>query len=482
MGGLDGPAWKGRFLMRLPDDLRAVLASIQGKGRPRLVGGCVRDWLMGLEPNDFDVEVGGLDFETLHRLLAPFGATDVVGRSFGVIKLRLPSGDYDFSLPRRESKTGAGHRGFAVTPDPALTEAEAAARRDFTVNAIAYDPQTNTVIDPLAGRSDLEARVLRHTGPAFSEDPLRVLRAFQLAARFEFSLAPETADLCRSMIATFAELPVERIWGEWEKWATKSTKPGLGLAVLKESGWLVHFPELAALDGCPQEPEWHPEGDVFVHTQHCLNALASNPDWQAAAPAKRRQLTFAVLAHDFGKPATTAQLERRGVLRWTSLGHEAAGEAPTRAFLARIGAPSDLPDLVCPLVLNHHAHHHGRNGVFTDTQVRRLARRLHPATIDDICAVMIADSRGRPPLHSPDTLAYIERLRNRSRQLSLQHSSPQALILGRHLVKRGLKPGPAFRTILDAALEAQLDGVFTNEAGGEAWLQNHLRYRYPDLQ
>lgn len=468
--------------MRLPEDLRAVLEAIRGHGRPRLVGGCVRDWLLGLEPNDFDIEIAGIDFEELHRILAPFGSTDVVGRSFGVIKLRLASGDYDFSLPRRESKTGAGHRGFAITPEPDLTDREAAARRDFTLNAIAYDPFAGTVIDPLGGRADLDARILRHTGPAFSEDPLRVLRAFQFAARFELSLAPETAAVCLAMVDTFAELPVERIWGEWDKWATKSAKPGLGLKVLKETGWLVHFPELAALDGCLQEPEWHPEGDVFVHTRHCLDALVTNPDWQSASPAKRRQLTFAVLAHDFGKPATTARLERRGVLRWTSLGHEAAGEEPTRRFLERIGAPSDLAGLVCPLVLNHHAHHHGRNGIYTDTQVRRLARRLSPATIDDVCTVMIADSRGRPPLHSPDTLAYIERLRQRARQLSLQHTPPRALILGRHLVQCGLKPGPIFGTILDTAFEAQLDGVFTDEAGGEAWLRNHLRYRYPDLQ
>lgn len=468
--------------MRLPPDLLSALEAVRRHGRPRLVGGCVRDWLMGREPNDFDIEVAGVTFERLHGDLAPFGATDVVGRSFGVIKLRLLSGDYDFSLPRRESKTGAGHRGFAITPEPSLTDTEAAARRDFTVNAIAYDPFDEAVIDPLGGQNDLKARILRHAGPAFVDDPLRVLRAVQLAARFDFVLAPETAALCHSMANTFAELPVERIWGEWEKWACKSARPSRGLVVLKETGWLAHFPELAELDGCPQEREWHPEGDVFVHTQHCLDALVANPDWQKAAPAKRRQLTFGVLCHDFGKPATTARLERRGIERWTSLGHEAAGADPARRFLQLIGAPSDLPELVCPLVLNHHAHHHGRNGIFTDTQVRRLARRLEPATIDDLCAVMIADSRGRPPLHSPDTLAYIERLRQRAHQLSLQHAAPRALILGRHLVKRGLNPGPAFRTILDAAFEAQLDGVFANEVAGEAWLQNHLRYRYPDLK
>ena len=148
--------------MQLPADLRAMLNAVRRIGRPRLVGGGVRDWLLGLEPKDFDVEVAGVDFETLHRALAPFGATDVIGRSFGVIKVRSHSGaEYDFSLPRRESKTGAGHRGFAVAPDATLTDAEAAARRDFTVNAIAYDPFSGAIIDPHGGQADLRARLDR---------------------------------------------------------------------------------------------------------------------------------------------------------------------------------------------------------------------------------------------------------------------------------------------------------------------------------
>lgn len=178
----------------IPGELRAMLDAVRRVGRPRLVGGGVRDWLLGLTSEDFDIEVGGIDFEKLQRALAPFGATDVVGRSFGVIKVRGATSGvvYDFSLPRRESKTGAGHRGFAVAPDPLLSDAEAAARRDFTINAIAYDPFSGEVIDPHGGRADLQAKLLRHTSAAFVEDPLRVLRAFQFAARFDLTLAPET--------------------------------------------------------------------------------------------------------------------------------------------------------------------------------------------------------------------------------------------------------------------------------------------------
>jgi tRNA nucleotidyltransferase (CCA-adding enzyme) len=463
----------------LPADLRAMLDAVRRVGRPRLVGGGVRDWLLGTQPKDFDVEVAGVNFETLQRALAPFGATDVVGRSFGVIKVRSSASgeEYDFSLPRRESKTGAGHRGFVVAPDPALSDAEAAARRDFTVNAIAMDPFTGELVDPHGGEQDLRARVLRHTSAAFSEDPLRVLRAFQLAARFDFSLAPETAALCRSIAGAFAELPVERVWSEWEKWATKSAKPSRGLAVLEETGWLRHFPEIAALRGTPQEPEWHPEGDVFTHTQHCLDALMSRDGWQNFPAPRRCLLAFAVLAHDFGKPATTSRAERRGVLRWMSPGHEAAGGPLAETFLRRIGAPLELDAPVRALVMHHLAHHHGQHGEFSDTQVRRLARKLAPATIDDLALVMTADSLGRPPLPSSEVLGLIEQLRSKAGALALTNSAPRPLVLGRHLIALGRSPGPDFKPALAAAFEAQLDGRFADEAGGVAWLKNFLQQR-----
>jgi tRNA nucleotidyltransferase (CCA-adding enzyme) len=465
--------------MQLPDQLVAVLRAVRAVGRPRLVGGCVRDMLLGLAPKDFDIEVMGADYETLVRTLAPFGEADLVGRSFGIVKLRLAGTEFDFSLPRRESKTGAGHRGFAVAPDPTLSDAEAAARRDFTINAIAYDPLDGTVIDPHGGQADLRARVLRHTSAAFVDDPLRVLRAMQLAGRFDLTLAAETAALCRSMVETYRELPVERVWGEWEKWAVKATAPARGLDVLAQTGWLAHFPEVAALAGVPQEPEWHPEGDVLAHTQYCLNALASLPEWRDSSASRRRYLMFAALAHDFGKPSTTVRAERRGAQRWLSPGHEEAGGPTTETFLRRIGAPLDLVDWVRPLVLHHLAHHHGP-AEFSDSAVRRLARKLAPATIEDLCVVMWADHLGRPPLVSRDTEARILALRDRARALAVQDAAPRPLLLGRHLVELGLPPGPHFKPILAAAAEAQLDGAFTDEAGGRAWLKQYLRKPAPD--
>jgi tRNA nucleotidyltransferase (CCA-adding enzyme) len=467
--------------MQLPPELLPVLNAIRRVGRARLVGGCVRDWLLGLDPKDFDIEVAGTSFDSLLGVLAPLGSTDIVGRSFGVIKLRLRSGtEYDISLPRRESKTGAGHRGFAIAPDPTLSDADAASRRDFTLNAIAWDPAVRELIDPLGGEADLRDRRLRHIGPAFVEDPLRVLRAMQLAARFDLTLDPATAALCRNIAPSFAELPVERIWHEWAKWAEKSAaprgRPSAGLRVLADTGWLAHFPELAALAGCPQDPVWHPEGDVFTHTGYCCDALARDPEWLNSPPRRRRLLMFAVLLHDVGKPACTRQETKAGspALRWVSPGHEPAGVAPAETFLRRIGAPHDHAPAITPLIANHMVHHHGGPAGFGPTAIRRLARRLSPSTIAELALVMRADSEGRPPLHSPETLALIASLRARAADLTLADAAPRALLQGRHLIAAGLAPGPEFKALLAAAFEAQLDGAFRDEAGALLWFRDNL--------
>ena len=183
---------------------------------------------------------------------------------------------------------------------------------------------------------------------------------------------------------------------------------------------------------------------------------------------------FAVLAHDFGKPSTTRHAEKRGRLRWISPGHEAAGGPLADAFLRRIGAPLEFDAPVRALVINHLAHHHGQ-AEFTDTSVRRLARRLAPATIDELAAVMRADSNGRPPLRSPDTHARINELAAKAQALALQNSAPRPVMFGRHLMALGLPPSPGFKTVLDAAFEAQLDGAFHDETDGIVWVQKYLQ-------
>ncbi len=454
----------------VPVDLATILLGAPELRRSYLVGGCVRDWLLGTPSTDIDVEVFGLDYERLKSSLARFGRTDVVGRSFGIVKLALPNGStYDFGLPRRDSKVAPGHRGFEVALDPDITPQDAAARRDFTINALMLDPWSGEVLDFFDGRRDLEGRVLRHTGPAFGDDPLRVLRGMQLVSRFDLRAAPETLALAREIVASHAKLAVERVREEWLKWAARSVVPSRGLAYLVDSGWIEHYPEIAALIGTPQEPEWHPEGDVFVHTGHCLDALVGLPAWQAADAESRAAYSLAVLAHDFAKPQTTHSASKDGRMRIVSPGHEEAGGPIAEAFLARIDVPAALRRRVVPLVTNHLAHLQ----TLSDRAVRRLASRLAPATIQDLIVVITADQFGRPPL--PRAIApSLRALEDKAVELDVRSRAPKPILLGRHLIEHGLEPGSEFGAILRDAFDAQLEGRFADLDGARAWLSARL--------
>ena len=296
-----------------PPELERILRDTPELRRSYLVGGCVRDALLGRPlGRDFDLEVFGLDYDQLRQALDRWGKTDLVGRSFGVVKLTTGSGlRFDFTVPRKDSKVAPGHKGFDIEFDPAITPRQAAARRDFTMNALMFDPRARQVLDFFGGREDLRQGILRHVGPAFVEDPLRVWRGMQFAGRFNLRAAPETAALARQIKNTHPELAVERVREEWFKWAQQGGRPSMGLRFLVETGWIEHCPEIQAMIGVPQEPAWHPEGDVFTHTCHVCDALASLPSWQAADEASRRVYMLAGLAHDFGKPARHANRPQR---------------------------------------------------------------------------------------------------------------------------------------------------------------------------
>jgi tRNA nucleotidyltransferase (CCA-adding enzyme) len=452
--------------MNLPDELKRLLHEVPALSRAYLVGGCVRDSLLGIAHKDFDLEVYGVGYEALARALSAQGRVDLVGKSFGVIKFTGQSGgQWDFSLPRRDSKISIGHKGFEVEFEADIEPRVAASRRDFTINAPMFDPRTGEHLDFFGGRDDLQKGVLRHTSSAFVEDPLRVLRGMQFAARFDLSPAPETVELCRSIIHTFPELAVERVGMEWFKWAVAGKGPSAGLRFLKDTGWLRHFPEIAALDGTPQDPEWHPEGDVFTHTCHCCDALAELPEWRGADETTRRVLMFAVLAHDFAKPQTTQEVEREGHKRIVSPGHEEQGGPLAEAFLTRIDAPNEIKERVVPLVKHHLAHLQQ----VSDRAVRRLANYLQPATIAELCLVMTADHFGRPPKPRLIHEGVLE-LRAKAEELRLRDSAPKPLLQGRHLITRGMEPGKHFGTLLDEAFEAQLEGRFTDLDGALNWL------------
>ena len=431
-------------------------------GRALLVGGCVRDGLLGLEPKDFDIECFGIAPDRLQSVLGAEFELDLVGLSFGVLKLH--HFDIDVAIPRRETKLGLGHRAFGMEYDPTLTVAEASARRDFTVNAIYRDPLTDEVLDPWNGRADLEKKVLRHVSSHFAEDPLRVLRGMQFVARFDLTPAPETIEVCRRM--TPEGLPPERLFEEWAKLLTKGVKISKGLGFLRAVGWSRYYPELERLIGCEQDPQWHPEGDVWNHTLCCLDAYAKDRDNRAIEQSEQSNnaddliVGLAVLCHDFGKPACTAYDPVKKRIR--SLGHDEAGVEPTLSFLRRLTNEERLLKEVPPLVRLHMRPFAMWRDRSSDGAIRRLAAKV--VRIDRLLRVAAADDAGRPPFPSePEPLKWLAR---EAERLRVADSAPKPIVQGRDLIALGMKPGVAFGRILKAAYEAQLDGKFTDIKGG----------------
>ena len=456
----------------LPRELLQILLETPELRDAFLVGGCVRDWLLQIPHKDYDIEVFGVDYERLVSALQKWGKVDLVGRSFGVVKLTTRSRTtFDFTLPRRDSKAAPGHKGFTITFQADLTPQEAAARRDYTINSLMWDPQEQKLLDFFGGERDLRAGVLRHTSSAFPEDPLRVLRGMQFAARFNLRPAPETISLCQSIKQTHAELAKERIREEWFKWAGQSKTPSLGLQFLAETEWIDHYPEIKALRDTPQDPLWHPEGDVFRHTCHCCDAMAALPAWQQADIASRIVYMFAVLTHDFGKAIKTHETIRHGEKRIVSPGHEEASAPLAEEFFNRMNAPRAIRERVLPLIVNHMAHYQK----VTDRAVRRLAKRLEPENIEGLLIVMTADSMGRPP-RPAKVPATVHALAEKARELAVHEEAPRPILLGRHLLAMGQKPGPEIGHLLHAAYDAQLAGEFNDLPSAIAWLAR----AYPD--
>ncbi len=446
-------------LENIPPDLWTEVLKVCGLvadagGRAWLVGGSVRDAFLGLPVRDLDLEVFGLEDAGLRSALETEFSLDYVGQSFGIYKLQgLP---LDVGLPRRESKTGRGHKSFVMTADPNLSLPEAAARRDFTINAVYCNPLTLEIRDPHGGLPDLHNRILRHTSPAFREDPLRVLRGMQFAARFDLTVAAET--IAESRTIDLEGLAPERIFWEWEKMILRGIKPSRGLKFLRDSGWIRFFPELDDLQGCPQDPKWHPEGDVWEHTLHCMDAFAENridQEWEDLV------VGFAVLCHDLGKPATTVVTPQK----IKAHGHEEAGAFLTRSFLGRMTNQQDLVDEVVLLVVDHM-----RPSIFyrdksSDAAIRRLAARV--GRIDRLVRVARADVLGRPPL-PVDPFPAGPWLLAQARRLEVCLEAAPRLVQGRHLLELGFTPGPHFKMILGRCYEAQLDGEITTTEEGKA--------------
>jgi len=467
-----------RMRLELAPLLDQIVRELRTLGyRAVVVVGAVRDALLGGEPKDFDIEVYGIAYDQLAGILARHGRVDLVGKSFGVVKLQAGTGrEYDFSVPRRDSKMGLGHRDFQTTFDNDILPREAASRRDFTINAMAYDPVEDQLLDFFGGAEDLQNRVLRATSDAFAEDPLRVLRGMQFACRFDLTLDPGTAAMCRSISDHYPTIARERVADEFMKWAVKSSHPGRIAEYLAASGWDVHFPEIARLEGVQQDPHWHPEGDVGTHTMLVVNAAARIAVRENLGGDDRAVLLFAALSHDFAKATTTMLREREGKLRWTSWGHEAEGGPMARAFLDRIGIKSAITDRAVPMVENHLASSSiGREA--TPRAVRRLAMRLAPATITDLLRLIEADHSGRPPLPTGLPEGAV-RIREMAAAQAVDHGPQAPLILGRHVMPYfDDRPGKHIGEVTAAAYEAQADGAFSTQEEAFEWLERYMAER-----
>ena len=447
-------------------DLSAVMAVAdsvrQSGGRALLVGGCVRDNILGYSPKDFDIECFGLSAPELQRLLGSKFELDLVGASFGVIKLK--GHNIDVALPRRETKLGLGHRAFEMAYDPSLTLKEAAARRDFTINAIYCDPLTGETLDPWGGIRDLEKRIMRHVSDHFKEDPLRVLRGMQFSSRFELTAASETIAVCRTIEPE--GLARERQFGEWTKLLLQGKVISKGLTFLRDTRWTRHYPELEKLIGCKQDPHWHPEGDVWNHTLCCLDSFASD---RIGNEREDLIVGLAVLCHDFGKPSSTFFDRKKNRIR--SLGHDEAGKEPTLSFLSRLTNEESLIKAVIPLVRLHMRPFAMWRGNASDSAIRRLAAEAQ--RIDRLLRVASADDAGRPPF--PLERESILWLAKRAEKLAVADSAPKPLVMGRDLMAIGMSPGPKFGILLKKAYNAQLDGKFSTREDGITFIKKLIK-------
>ena len=426
-----------------------------------MVGGAVRDLLCGQTPEEFDLEVFGLGMEEITETLSGAAQLVRVGRAFPVLKVK--GHPIDIAIPRIEWKTGKRHTDFGFEADPQLDFATAARRRDFTCNAIGWDPLSGDLLDPHGGANDLRNGILRHVSDQFGEDALRVLRAMQFIARFDLTAAPETLAACQKLEQS--HLAKERIFEEWKKLLLKGTTPSSGLFFLEAAGWLRYYPELAATVDCPQDPRWHPEGSVWRHTCFCLDAFARE---RVGKEKEDLIVGLAVLCHDLGKPATT-EADTDGTIH--SYGHEKAGVEPTRSLLESLTNEKSLVEAVEPLVATHMRPRQLYNHRSGAPAIRRLADKV--GRLDRLLRVCRADSAGRPPL-PPGDFAEGEWLLNRAKKLEVAANRPQPLIQGRDLIALGVEPGPEMGRMLKELFEAQLNGEFATREEGLAKIRSRL--------
>jgi tRNA nucleotidyltransferase (CCA-adding enzyme) len=440
----------------IPKILEDILINLQELGAtPILVGGCVRDYFLNIPVKDYDVEIFGIDcFEIIEKSLKKYGSVKLVGKSFGVLTLRVDEYDFDFALPRIEKKIGNTHQEFEVITNANLSFKEAAIRRDFTINAIGYDFSKKEFLDPFNGINDLRNKTIKHIDDdTFIEDSLRVYRAVGFASRFDFKIEEKTKELCKQIVLNdeLKYLPKERIYEELKKLFLKSSKPSIGFELIRELGILKYFPELEVLINCIQEPEYHPEGDVWIHTMMCLDEMARIlKEENIKDEYKKLYLFYAILCHDLGKPFCTKEINGK----ITSFKHENLGIEPTISFLSKLTNEKKFIEIVCSLVKNHLAPFQLYLAESSLKAIKRLSLKVN---IEDLCLVCLADCLGRDISDKDKCPKATSWLLNSAKELNIQNKAIEPLVQGRDLIALGYKPSKKFKDILDFAFDLQLD-------------------------
>ncbi|MFA6188730.1 MAG: hypothetical protein WC680_05580 [Sulfuricurvum sp.] len=434
---------------------------------PIFVGGCVRDHLLCCDSFDIDIELYGLsDPASLPQILKPFGKINEVGKSFGVYKFRYEGYAIDLSLPRTENKSAKGHKGFEIQTYSDLDFATASLRRDFTINSMGYNPLTQTLLDPHGGVDDLKNKMLRCVDPlTFVQDPLRMLRAVQFAARFDLTCNSQLLALCSQMIdqGALEELPKERIFEELKKLFLLSTKPSIGMELLRAMGALPFFTPLDLYEETPQDPLTHPEGNVWNHTLKALDTMAS---LRIGKPKQDLTRMFAVLLHDCAKPITTV-IENGKI---NAPHHALMGVEIGKTFLEKITDEHTFINDVLPLI-----RYHGAVRKLYDTPPSEILHLSAQVCIQDLIPVAKADFMGRGlDETAPTNFPAGEWLYTQASHLGVLSSPPKALIMGRDLIAMGLTPDERFKKILEQAYEAQLNQIFFTKPEAIQWLKTHL--------
>ena len=457
--------------------VKQVINVLQEHGTPYLVGGGVRDTLLGRGSKDIDIEVHGISIDKLSNLISSeLGSkADQVGKQFGVFKI----GDIDISVPRTETKTGYKHTDFDVQTETSMPLKDAAKRRDFTMNALMYDVGKDKLLDFFGGEEDIKSGVIKHVDDkTFVEDPLRVYRAAQFASRFGFSIDPSTQQLAKSM--DLSNLPRERLFEEFSKMFLKSSHPSIGLQALDDMGVLEReFPELHELKDTHQRDDYHAEGDVFTHTKMVLDK-ASIISKRFSNEKDKQIIMLAALCHDLGKPSTTDE-------KGSAIGHSEAGIDITKTFLDKLTTDKEIINTVSDLVEHHLLPVDYHRNKASDKAFRRIINKHGTKFLSLLTAVSEADSTGRlhkqpdgsskTPTNEP-TKWFSEQVKRVSSDVGITRGRLTPLVSGNDLKNLGFTEGKELGDILREIQEHHEEGHLKTKGDALQYIQD----KYPSSE